>query len=106
MSYETHYARYKELNETYKIANSRYALLSREERAGLTLLEAVDAENKAMEKFDVVVECIGNVYAGVKYKVLRNKPGLNTRDLAIICDKGNLCFGYRADSDCIVVYID
>lgn len=94
MSYETHYARYDELQKTYKI------------KRGLTT-----AERNAIEQYDIVVERAGAVYAGAKWKVLRNAPHVTLRDLAIICDKGNLCFGYRSEvsfdgSTIIIVYTD
>lgn len=106
MSYETYFGRYKELNETYKIARGRYCLLTKEEREGLSLLEVREAEDKAMDQYDVVIEPAGSGYAHTKYRVLRNKPGLSMRDLAIICDKGNLCFGYRVDNGIICVHTD
>ena len=106
MSYETHYDRYKELCDTYKVRRSTYGLISEEQKSTMTLLEVRDALNKAIEEYDVVVERCGSIYAGAKYKVLRNAPGLSTRDLAIICDAGNLCFGYRCEGQYIVVYTD
>lgn len=89
MAYEVHYDRYNELKSTYKIAYT--------------------ARNMTTEQFnayDVVVERCGTGYAHSKYRVLRNEPGLSTKDLAIICDKGNLCFGYRVESQIICVYTD
>lgn len=106
MSYDTHYGRYKELNDTYKIRKGTYGLISEEQKKSMTLLEVGEAIKKALEEYDVVVERCGSVYAGAKYKVLQNKPNLSTKDLAIICDSGNLCFGYRVESGYIIVYTD
>ena len=104
MSYETNYNRYKELNDTYKIKYGTHGLLPADsiERFKMSLL---DVEN-ALKDYDIVVERCGSVYAGIKYKVLRNVPKLSSKDLAIICDRGNLCFGYRTEGGYIIVYTD
>ena len=106
MSYDTHYARYNELKSIYKVRQSTYGLITEEDKKTMTLHEVEQALAKALEEYDVVVERCGSVYAGAKYKVLRNVPNLSSRDLAIICDSGNLCFGYRTDGGYIIVYTD
>ena len=89
MSYEVNYTRYKELCDTYKILRSTYGKSSEE-----------------LEEADVIVEGAGVGYAHTKYRVVKNKPRLSYKDLAIICDSGNLCFGYRTEGSIICVYID
>lgn len=106
MSYETHYEKYKELTSTYKVSRGTYGLIPQEQLKTMTLLEAEKALAKAIEEYDVVVERCGSVYAGAKYKVLRNTPNLSSKNLAIICDSGNLCFGYRTEGSYIIVYTD
>lgn len=106
MAYETNYERYKELCDTYKIRRSTYGLLSKEDTEGRTLQEVQLMLDAAIKQYDVVVERCGSVYAGAKYKVLRNAPNLNAKELAIICDQGNLCFGYRSEGGYIIVYTD
>lgn len=106
MSYETYYDRYKELCDTYKIRHGLYGLIPDRELSTLSILERRGAIEKALDEYDVVVERSRSIYAGVEYTVIRNKPGLSTKDLAIICDKGNLCFGYRACGSTITVYTD
>ena len=85
MGYETFYDRYNELMSLYKIAHG----------------EVPDPDN-----YDVIVERVGSGYAHTKYRVLLNKPKLSNQDIAIICDKGNLCFGYRREGSLICVYTD
>ena len=80
MSYEVNYARYKKLCDTYKILISTYGKSSDE-----------------LEEADVIVERVGSGYAHTRYRVVKNKPGLIYKDLAIICDSGYLCFGYRTE---------
>ena len=58
-----------------------------------------------LDDYDVVVSC--NVeYAHVKYKVLKNAPNLTNREIALLCDGGKLCFGYRVEGNTICVYTD
>lgn len=89
MSYEVNYTRYKELCDKYKILRSTY-----------------DKSSEELEEADVIVERVGSGYAHTRYRVVKNKPGLSYKDLAIICDSGNLCFGYRTEGSIICVYID
>lgn len=105
MSYETYYDRYKELRGIYKIATSTYDILTSAERKLPLGLQEVAIRN-AMEAYDVVVVRTGSGYAHVKYRVLKNAPGLSMKDLAIICDRGNLCFGYRVEGGFICVHTD
>lgn len=48
----------------------------------------------------------GHGYANARYRVLSNPHNLNKDELALVCDGGNLCFGYRMEGDIVVVYID
>lgn len=104
MSYETHYERYKELNEKYNIAHGTFNMVPRDFEG--TLRERKELIEDVMLAYDVVVDYAGAGYAHQKYRVLRNTPNLSAKDLAIICDKGNLCFGYRAEGSIICVYTD
>lgn len=51
-------------------------------------------------------ECIGHGYANTKYSILSNPHNFSALQLALICDGGNLCYGYRAEGNNIVIYID
>ncbi|MGN0317775.1 MAG: hypothetical protein ACI4E1_07590 [Lachnospira sp.] len=53
------------------------------------------------------IECIGRGYGTMKYRILSNPYVFSKDELALICDTGNLCFGYRMEgSDVIIIYID
>lgn len=104
MSYETYYERYKELCDTYKIKYGTYGLVPNADK--LSLIESRDAFEAALKEYDVVVDRVGGGYAHTKYRVIRNAPGLSSKDLAIICDYGNLCFGYRVEGSIICIYTD
>ena len=49
----------------------------------------------------------GRGYANTRYRILSNPHNFSNDELALICDGGNLCFGYRMEgSDVIVIYTD
>lgn len=84
---EFHFDRYKELMATYRIKRSHMP-------------------GDDIADYDVVIKRLGTSYATVTYAVIKNTANLSTEDLAIICDSGNLCFGYRSLGNIITVYID
>lgn len=104
MAIQTYYDRYKELQEKYKIARSTYGMIPVEVQADRE--KAAEALKQSLAQYDIVVECIGTGYAHKKYRVVKNGPDISTKDLAIICDSGNLCFGYRTEGSIICVYTD
>ena len=81
---------YEELHKKYKIVG---------------MDEYLESDNK--EQFDVVIRFIGVGYACVRYEIKVNKPELSMRECALLCDGGNLCFGYRVNfGNEITVYTD
>lgn len=56
--------------------------------------------------YDVIVKCCGTGYAHKNYEVIKNAPRLSDDDIALICDNGNLCFGYRGSGRYITVHTD
>lgn len=86
---DINYEIYKELKEKYKIS--------------ITTLGSLYKVNQSA--FDVVLtrkQC----YNSSKYRVFKNAPPLTTEELALICDGGNLCFGYTASGITITVFED
>jgi hypothetical protein len=51
-------------------------------------------------------ECIKHGYGHKVYKILSNPYNFSTLQLALICDSGNLCFGYRLEGGNIVIHTD
>lgn len=89
---KTYFKEYEDLKNKYNIAHS---------------VAQIKAAGKTEDDYDVIVQGIGSGYAHKKYRAIKNKPGLSTQQLAIICDRGNLCFGYRVESGGVIcVYID
>ena len=76
---------YEDLKEKYKI--NKYA-----------------SEN--IEEYDIAFEFNGFGYANKSFKILSNKAGLSSDELALIADDGNLCFGYKRTGNIIKIYID
>jgi len=52
------------------------------------------------------VNCVGVTSRSKKYEVISNPHNLTPEELALICDSGNLCFGYRTEGRYIVVHTD
>lgn len=61
-------------------------------------------EQTLKDKF--VFEYAGNGYAHTKYHVVSNPKNLSQLEMALICDNGNLCFGYRVQNGLIVIHTD
>lgn len=71
-----------------------------------TIVYGEEKKNEVLNSTDkAVIGYCGNGYAHTKYKVIRD-CGLTTAELALICDSGNLCFGYRVEGSFIIVYTD
>ncbi len=52
------------------------------------------------------VKWVKSGYGHKKYEVVSNPHNLSKEELALICDSGNLCFGYRTEGDLIVIHTD
>ena len=93
---KTNYEAYLELREKYKIWSSGL-----KKYVGKGQYEPID-----QDKYDVIYECVGTGYANKRYRVYKNAPNLAKDELALICDGGNLCFGYCSMGNEITVYTD
>jgi hypothetical protein len=51
-------------------------------------------------KYDVIITFLGVGYARHSYVVRKNAPNLSGNELALLCDDGNLCFGYSGGDGC------
>lgn len=52
------------------------------------------------------IEYRNSGYAHKAYLVLSNPENLSNDELALICDSGNLCFGYRTSGNVIKIHTD
>lgn len=87
---------YEELCEKYKVTRST-SHWSKEEGKMIPINE---------RDFDVVVECVQHRYGSNVYSIVKNGPGLNDDELALICDDGNICFNYTKEASHIVIFTD
>jgi hypothetical protein len=87
---------FKELNEKYKIA---YGLTTWNQDKKCR--EVINQDD-----YDVIVEHTRTGYAHSAYRVIKNTPKLSSLELALICDTGNLCFGYSIRGNEICIHTD
>ena len=81
--------------ETYEELRKKYKIL----RSCIT-------ENYNFDDYDIVIETMGSDYGSNHYLVHKNNVGLSNDELALLCDEGNLCFGYRIKKNRFIIYTD
>lgn len=86
---------YKELAAKYKISHSL-----RRYNSTLKVMEDVN-----LNDYDIVLDSISG-YGHTKYRIVKNDTELSRDELALICDRGNLCFGYRMEGSKICIHTD
>lgn len=87
---------YKNIMGKYKVATSRW-IWDKKLQKTATIDE---------DAYDIIVNCVGEGYYCKLYEVIKNEPKLSEQELALICDEGNLCFGYDIRDGRIAVYTD
>ncbi len=94
-------------NESQKKQSNLAALAELKEKYNIKYKWEYDKmSEKEQETVDVVYGNAGGGYAHSLYEVYKNIPNLTTKELALICDDGNLCFGYSKRSGNIAIYTD
>lgn len=94
-------------NESQKQQSNLAALKELQEKHNIKdkwLYDKMDAAEQAT--VDVVVGRVGGGYGHSLYEVYKNTPQLSTKELALICDDGNLCFGRSSLGNTIKIYTD
>lgn len=84
---------YKELTEKFKVF--RHDLK----------IDLVGGADCNFDDYDIVIGRKPG-YNHALYRIYKNSPLLNTDALALLCDHGNLCFGYMMQGDLIRVSED
>ena len=64
-----------------------------------------DYSNEDLSKY-VVFSGLGYGYANHSYRIHSNPYNLSDDEIALVLDRGNLCFGYRRNGDIFTIYID
>lgn len=54
----------------------------------------------------VLYSDLGFGYANHSYRIHSNPYNLSDDEIALVLDRGNLCFGYRRNGDVFTIYID
>ena len=93
------YNRYKELCNKYKISHTAHVW-------DTMLKKFRPFTDEELAQFDVIVTHVKSHYGRNEYEIIKNEPKLSSKDLAIICDKGNLAFGYTGNQKRLSVNTD
>ena len=64
-----------------------------------------DYSNEDLSKY-VIFSDLGFGYANHRYRVHSNPYNLSDDEIALVLDRGNLCFGYMRNGDVFTIYID
>lgn len=86
---------YKEFCEKYKIAKSPYKYN----------IEKACNEEVNIDDYDIVLKRTAG-YNHSTYAVLKNNTDLSGDEMALICDNGNLCFGYTMEGKDYYIFED
>jgi len=86
--------------ETHKALKEKYRVF----RHDLKMI-LIDGEDCNFSDYDVVIGRKAG-YAHALYRIYKNAPNLSTLELALLCDSGNLCFGYMMEGSDIRVSED
>lgn len=84
---------YNELKEKYKIYRRD------------TKMQLTDGEDCDFTQYDIVIGRSAG-YNHALYRIYKNAPNLSKDELALICDCGNLCFGYTMQGELFYVFED
>ncbi len=87
-------------SEIYKELKKKYRIYRHDLKMELT--NGVDCN---FAEYDVIIGRKAG-YAHALYRIHKNAPKLSTVELALLCDGGNLCFGYTTNGQLIKVHED
>lgn len=57
-------------------------------------------------KIDIIYKCTSSGYSSNEYTIIKCPDEVTVDQLALIIDKGSLCFGYDGDKKHITIYVD
>lgn len=78
----------------------KYKIFRRDQK-----IDLIDGEDCNFAEYDVIIGRKPG-YNHAIYRIHKNAPGLSTAELALLCDEGNLCFGYTSQDGYIRVSED
>lgn len=86
--------------EIFEELKKKYKIFRKDN--GLTVTDGVDCN---FADYDIVIGRKPE-YHHALYRIYKNAPKLSEDELALICDHGNLCFGYRISDGDFYVFED
>lgn len=82
--------------ETYKEINEKWRINRHEDFNQSEINE---------EDFDLIIERTAG-YNHATYRIIKNETDLTQDEIALVCDGGNLCFGYTMKGSIFYVFED
>lgn len=70
------------------------------------MFKSVGNYNKEDSNKYILYSDLGFGYANHSYRIHSNPYNLSDDEIALVLDRGNLCFGYRRNGDVFTIYID
>lgn len=86
--------------EIFEELENKYKIFRKDN--GLTVTDGVDCN---FADYDIIIGRKPK-YHHTLYRIYKNVPNLSEDELALICDYGDLCFGYRVSNGCFYVFED
>lgn len=96
----------KAVSDRYHSLMTKYNILFGSRKYDPMLQKMVDYTKDEIQKADIWVIGENYGYGHIDYYIKKNAPKLDNDDLAIICDRGNVCFGYRGSEFFITIHTD
>ena len=90
-------------NENEKAKSNRHAYEEICKKWRIKFLGGVEIINSGYYDL-IIVRSAG--YCHSKYRIIKNETDLSQDELALVCDKGNLCFGYIMDGKDFYIFED
>ena len=89
--------------EKAQINKEIYAELCKKYKISFSLPET----EEEVEQYDIIVHFCRSWYASCEYEIVKRPEGVTDDEIALICDRGNLCFGYcRSAANRCQIYTD
>lgn len=68
-------------------------------------MQIADGTDCAFYQYDIIIGRQAEYHHSL-YKIYKNAPNLTEDELALLCDKGSLCFGYNMQGKLFYIFED
>ena len=86
-------------------AQINYEIYKELKEKAVVIYHADKATEELLKEKTVILD-YKHGYGHTDYKVLSNPHNLSILEMALVCDGGNLCFGYRTSGNIITIHTD